>query len=150
MENLVLLSKRRIFWKVIVENANAVNEKTYNANYSGMNKVPYVVGYGIPTAFSLIEGYYDISIDVEGFGHNGHFSKVMDKENVSVYNYSCPYKVVNELYGNECNWSCDDATETCTLSENSPAYCKREVKGIDLVYRLIEMPNEDKLDVRKR
>lgn len=133
------------YWQSIVENAHVVNNKTYTADYSGMKIVPYTIGYGIPTAFSLKTGFYEISVDVTGFGNNGtHFEPLVKEEIGSeILNYACPYHVVNELYGKECNFECNFATRTCTLTADSPAYCDNEVKGIDLVYRVIEMASGD-------
>lgn len=133
------------YWQSIVENAHVVNNKTYTADYSGMKIVPYTIGYGIPTAFSLKTGFYEISVDVKGFGNNGtHFEPLVKEELGSeILNYACPFHVVNELYGKECNFECNFATRTCTLTADSPAYCDNEVKGIDLVYRVIEMASGD-------
>lgn len=142
------------YWKALIESKTIINKDTEVTNTVGDLIEPYEVGYGIPTSFTLVKGFYDISVKVTGFGNNGeHFNSLVAANNdgQSIYNYACKYYVENPLYYNECRYNCYKETQTCVLdtSYKIPDYCPPPGSGggggsgIDLVYRLIEMPTKD-------
>lgn len=134
-------------WKVIKESAFVTKRsETSSETYS------YDLGFGIPTSFKTATGFYDISVDIENFGHNGHFNELVnEKLNSNVYNYSCPYHVENKIYAKECHYDCDFNSDPlkCTLLYSSPEYCP-DPGGIDIVYRLIEMNTEKTVAASKK
>ena len=80
----------------------------------------YILGYGLPSAFTKQTGYFNVKINMSGFGNNGHFDKItLDDDAKEKYGYdfkdgySCPYFVHNPLYQSPCEFDCNPATLTC-------------------------------------
>jgi len=132
-------------WKFLLENGHAVNIKKFDESYSSFHNADGTVGF--IASFKLITGFYEFAkVDVQGFGSDGHFNELYRSENEGsdIYTYSCPFKVTNEIYGSECRFDCDYNAKTCKITADSPAYCKTEVKGLDVVYRIIELTSAEK------
>lgn len=135
----------------------------------------YSIGFGLPTAFSLTSGKYDMAVVVGNLGDhatttgaqtynviNGHFYPIADLiNNISLNNntisvdqvygfeYKCTYEVENEIFGYDCVY------EGNALTVDSPAYCDNTedndshgtLKGIDVAYRIISLLGDtDPLD----
>lgn len=133
---------------------------------SGDEAYFYSIGFGLPTAFSLTNGKYEMAVVVGNLGdhegqnyslENGHFAPVSDIiRNVEINNntisidevhgfeYKCTYNVENEIFGYDCVY------EGNNLTGNSPAYCDEKkdndsngnLKGIDVAYRIVSLLNE--------
>lgn len=136
-------------WIAMMQNYELKNDMNNNETY-------HYIGYGIPTAFGTVTGYYggtgndnlkgQLSLVITGFGHNGHFDALVDTMESGTgnsYSYACPYYVKNEITQHECNYLCDDGTRTCKLVNGSPVKCNNGDNGLDLVYRVIDMAAGD-------
>lgn len=127
----------------------------------------YSIGFGLPTAFSLTSGKYEMAVVVGNLGdnavimgaqkyntENGHFAPItnivtsvdINKETISVeeaygFEYKCTYDVVNEIFGYDCVYSGE------VLTANSPEYCdptnnnesNGELNIVDVAYRLVDL-----------
>ncbi len=124
----------------------------------------YFLGFGLPTAFSLTDGTYDMKVVVGTIGDtgvtegdqqynvdNGHFWPLTDftDHNVYGFEYQCTYEVINEIFGYDCQYAAGQLTGV------SPEYCDPTddgdsngyLKGIDIVYRLIQLLDDtDSID----
>lgn len=115
--------------------------------------------HGIPVSFNFGTGVYEISVDINGLGNNGHFDRIKNSSDFSYgydfTKYTCPVIINNMLYENDCRYKpCTDGSGMWCLdtSFKSPNNCPpkpdcttktcpvpSDTDGIDLVYRLIEM-----------
>ncbi len=139
--------------------------KTNNKLMNGTNKTGegdeffYSLGFGLPTAFTLTSGEYDMAVIVTNLGDhgeitdapgadynvaNGHFGPVAESINGGKgFEYECTYEVDNDIFGYDCVY------ENGRLTSNSPKYCDNskdddsngELVGIDVAYRLVSLLN---------
>lgn len=139
--------------------------KTNNKLMNGTNKTSegdeffYSLGYGLPTAFTLTSGKYDMAVIVTNLGDhgeitdavgadynvaNGHFGPVATTyPEGKGFKYECTYEVDNDVFGYDCVY------ENGRLTSNSPKYCDNskdddsngELVGIDVAYRLVSLLN---------
>lgn len=143
-------NNQNYFWKFVRETGIAVNVKS-ESSYN-LTTTPFYNGYyGFIAAFSLKTGFYfPAVVTVTGFGSNNdgnenHFDSYASETIGNPYEYKCPFHVENKIYGTECHYKCDFNTYTCELTADSPAYCKTGVKGLDLVYRVIQLDQDVKV-----
>ena len=139
------------------ENANMVKKEKLPVNMDSDPELTYLkydLGYGVPTAFTYGTGFYDLGVDMGGFGNDSHFDKVADvsgtKYGYSIKEYDCGFYVENKLYETPpCTYSCNQETKKCTKILDSPAQCCKNPPckdidgGINLVYRVIDMAAGD-------
>lgn len=139
--------------------------KTNNKLMNGTNKTGegdeffYSLGFGLPTAFTLTSGEYDMAVIVTNLGDhgeitdapgadynvaNGHFGPVATTyPEGKGFKYECTYEVDNDIFGYDCVY------ENGRLTSNSPKYCDNskdddsngELVGIDVAYRLVSLLN---------
>lgn len=139
--------------------------KTNNKLMNGTNKTGegdeffYSLGFGLPTAFTLTSGEYDMAVIVTNLGDhgeitdapgadynvaNGHFGPVATTyPEGKGFKYECTYEVDNDVFGYDCVY------ENGRLTSNSPKYCDNskdddsngELVGIDVAYRLVSLLN---------
>lgn len=155
-------------WFSDKRDSTLVNEKS---KPSGDDAYFYSIGFGLPTAFSLTSGKYEMAVVVGNLGdhaeiskgqtynkEDGHFGPLADAiENVEIngktisidevkgFEYKCTYSVENEIFGYDCQYN------GTVLTSNSPAYCDPSednnsngtLAGIDVVYRLVSLLDKD-------
>lgn len=119
----------------------------------------YEIGYGLPTSFITPAGDYGampssngkLSVTINSVGIDGHFDnliRIYGGEGLTSFDYSCSFKIDNELFGDECKYNADG-----TLKSGSPKYCDKrkddqiennsEVKGVDVVFRVVKLVNSE-------
>lgn len=113
---------------------------------SGDEAYFYSIGFGLPTAFSLTDGKYEMAVAVGNLGdhgetkgeqnynvENGHFKPItnvfgnveINNDTISLtedyygFEYKCTYEVINEIFGYDCVY--DNSSNK--LVGESPEYC---------------------------
>lgn len=118
------------------------------------------IGYGLPTSFMTPNGTYGkssssdgkLSLTIDMIGTNDHFSQLLKtKTSKTSIVYSCSFKIINELFGNDCQYDTNGH-----LTANSPSYCdptdndtvddpnsgadrNRFIRDIDVVFRIVDL-----------
>ena len=139
----LIYSDKKMKWYSSKEDGSLINGTEYVSDNAAFY---YEIGYGLPTAFTTATGTYGNNGEMKARLTNpgtknianettkGHFTKLLKKKEGAEYlDYSCLFKVKNELYEDECEY--DDAGN---LISGSPEYCP-EVKDIDVVFRTVEL-----------
>ncbi len=145
-------------WFSLKTNNHLVNQE-HKADENADDVYFYSLGYGLPTAFTLPSGVYDMSVIVTNLGDNaditdavgadynkpdGHFGPVLESTAKGKgFEYKCTYEVDNDVFGYDCVY------ENGQLSPNSPAYCDKakdkdpngELVEVDIAYRLVGLLN---------
>lgn len=152
-------------WYSLKTNGTLVNEEKKGTEPEAFF---YSIGFGLPTAFSLTNGTYDLKVTVSNLGDSattkgeqqynipdGHFAPLADPVNTIAGNgygfeYSCTYDVENEVFGYDCQYD-----ENGNLIAESPEYCDSKededsdgsLVGIDITFRLVTLLSDgDSLD----
>lgn len=114
----------------------------------------YYIGYTLPTALSLTDGQYEMSVAVTNLGDNatsnqgynipnGHFVDLVGTNyfGKSGFDYTCIYEVENEIFGYDCQYTGNSllgySPEFCDPSDDpdSDGY----LNGVDVAYRVIQL-----------
>lgn len=122
----------------------------------------YSIGFGLPTAFSLPSGVYNLSVSVSNLGDNaemkegqdynttdGHFAPLLETNKAGKLGFDydgCTYEVNNDIFGYDCRYD-----ENGRLIYDSPIYCdptknddpNGDLTGLDLEYRLVSLIDMD-------
>jgi hypothetical protein len=130
-------------WFSDKRDSTLVNQKN---KPSGDEAYFYSIGFGLPTAFSLTDGNYEMKVIVSNLGDNGNTKAAQQSNlnNIIQYNteyghfypiaesvvdtnlasgtgygfeYKCIYEVTNEIFGYDCNYNGKN------LVGESPVYC---------------------------
>lgn len=144
-------------WFSLKTNGTLVNEEQKGSEPEAFF---YSIGFGLPTAFSLSNGTYELKVTVSNLGdsattkgdqqyntENGHFAPITDEVDTLEgdgygFDYSCVYEVENEVFGYDCKYD-----ENGNLTADSPEYCDDKADGnsdgslvgIDITYRLVTL-----------
>ena len=144
-------------WYTLKTNGTLVNEEKKGSEDEAYF---YSIGFGLPTAFSLTNGSYELKVTVSDLGdkatttgaqqynvENGHFAPIANRVNTIDgdgygFDYSCVYNVENEIFGYDCQYD-----ENGNLTPDSPEYCDDKedgdpdgsLVGIDITYRLVTL-----------
>lgn len=144
-------------WYSLKTNSTLVNEENKGSEDDAFF---YSIGFGLPTAFSLTEGTYELKVTVDNIGDNattagaqqynttdGHFAPLANIVNTLDgtgygFDYSCTYEVENDMFGHDCQYGSNGQ-----LTSDSPEYCDNSkdedsdgsLVGVDITYRLITL-----------
>ncbi len=121
----------------------------------------YEIGYGLPTAFTTpnftVEDsnpnylYANISNIGRTQNSNHHFDKLVSSiTGSSTLKYYCGFEIKNELFGDDCEYDSNGnlkpgSPDYCDLKEDdqiNPGLDKEPVRGIDVVFRTIDLINK--------
>ena len=147
--------KEKYEWYSFKEDNSFVEKKDID---SDKKHFYYEVGYGLPTAFTTPEDVYGedkakglLNVHITKLGYNitpstDRFkAAIKDKLGVEYVKYSCNFKIINELYQEECEYD-----EYGNPAPGSPDYCyDKEVKDIDVVFRTVSLLGNSGSDKKK-
>lgn len=135
------------------------NDNAHHNDISSNGSYYYEIGYGLPTTFTTPNGIYGnggdgkLNANISKIGTRNHFNKLVilysGKDNID---YSCQFKIKNQLFGEECEY---DASGN--LKPNAPNYCDPKidnkveistpetssVKKVDVVFRVVKLINSE-------
>ncbi len=147
-------------WYSYKVDGTVINETGQGINIPGKNQLSmadayfYYIGYTLPTALSLTDGQYEMSVAVTNLGDNGtsnqgynipngHFADLTGTNALgkSGFDYTCIYEVENEMFGYDCRY------DASTLQGISPEFCDPSddgdsegyLNGVDVAYRVIQL-----------
>lgn len=137
--------KTKFMFYVFKDTMKIINEDGKPRDYIFNKNLYYKEGYGFPLSFQLLEGTYNISVEIKKLGNNGHFDKVLEQTNSKeTYSYDfqeglkCPFYVWNPIYK-----YCPDCCPNPPCDNNNPPPSGGN-DDLDVIYRVIEMGNGNK------